>query len=304
MFHRIFLRSLAGAAFGLGALGAYINYSSDNVFHMAGIKPEQDKRTRSWLRSENCEKLMNSEKLFLCTGNANRPLAEDIAKHLGTSLGNALVSKFSDGEINIQIKDNIRGKDVYIIQPTSPPVNENLMELLLLISTARRASAKRVTAVIPYYGYARQDRKMTSRVPISAADVAKLLEIVGVDRVISMDLHCGQIQGFFSPRVPADNLDGSAVLLNYVIQNTQIFTDPNKIVVVSPDAGGVGRARKFQERLIARGFYGAELAMIIKQRKAASQIERMDLVGSVNGKDCIIIDDIVDTAVTVSINDF
>jgi ribose-phosphate pyrophosphokinase len=296
MFQRIFLKSLAGAAFGLGA---YMSHSSESVLYTADTKSDQNKKHRSWLRSENCEKLMNPEKLFLCTGNANRPLAEDIARHLGTSLGNALVSKFSDGEINIQIKDNIRGKDVYIIQPTCPPVNENLMELLLLVSTARRASAKKVTAVIPYYGYARQDRKMTSRVPISAADVAKLLETVGVDRVISMDLHCGQIQGFFSPRVPADNLDGSAVLLDYVIQNSQIFTDPNKIVVVSPDAGGVGRARKFQERLIARGFYGAELAMIIKQRKAASQIERMDLVGSVSEKDCIIIDDIVDTAVNV-----
>lgn len=296
MFRRLF-KPLVGTAFGLGILGGYMNHLTDNRLHMADTKPNQKKGTRSWLRSENCEKLINPEKLFLCTGNANRPLAEDIARHLGTSLGNALVSKFSDGEINIQIKDNVRGKDVYIIQPTCPPVNHNLMELLLLVSTARRASAKRVTAVIPYYGYARQDRKMTSRVPISAADVAKLLETVGVDRVISMDLHCGQIQGFFSPRVPADNLDGSAVLLEYVINNSQIFTDPNKIVVVSPDAGGVGRARKFQERLIAKGFYGAELAMIIKQRKAASQIERMDLVGSVDGKDCIVIDDIVDTAV-------
>ena len=235
--------------------------------------------------------------MFLCTGNANKPLAEDIAKHLGTTLANTHVSRFSDGEINIQIKDNIRGKDVYIIQPTCPPVNETLMELLLLISTARRASAKKVTAVVPYYGYARQDRKMASRVPISAADVAKLLETVGVDRIIAMDLHCGQIQGFFSPRVPADNLDGNAVLLDYVLDNKQTFHDPNNIVVVSPDAGGVGRAKKFQERLIARGFHGAGLAMIIKQRKAASQIERMDLVGNVQGKDCIIIDDIVDTAV-------
>eukprot|EP00826_Nyctotherus_ovalis_P055043 TRINITY_DN7281_c0_g1_i3.p1 TRINITY_DN7281_c0_g1~~TRINITY_DN7281_c0_g1_i3.p1 ORF type:complete len:180 (+),score=23.13 TRINITY_DN7281_c0_g1_i3:123-662(+) len=140
---------------------------------------------------------------------------------------------------------------------------------------------------------------MISRVPISAADVAKLLETLGVDRVIAMDLHCGQIQGFFSPRVPVCNLDGSAVLLDYVINNTKLFTNPNKIVVVSPDAGGVGRARRFQERLIARGFTGAELAMIIKQRKAASQIERMDLVGHVEGKDCLVIDDMVDTAVSV-----
>ena len=217
---------------------------------------------------------------------------------MGVSLASATVGRFNDGEINIQIKDNVRGKDVYIIQPTCPPVNDNLMELLLLIATARRSSAKQVTAVMPYYGYARQDRKMASRVPISAADVARLLETVGVDRIIALDLHCGQIQGFFSPRVPADNLDGSVVLLNYITDKEHMFADPDNVVVVSPDAGGVYRAKKFQERLKQRGFPKAELAMIIKQRKAASEIERMDLVGSVAGKDCILIDDIADTAVS------
>lgn len=275
------------------------NQKEQLLFTQDAPKNNNGTRKDPWLRSKNCEKVGVHDKLFICTGNANRPLAEEIAKHLGTTLSNTQVGRFSDGEINIQIKDNVRGKDVFIIQPTCPPVNENLMELLLLISTARRASAKQVTAVVPYYGYARQDRKTASRVPISAADVAKLLETVGIDRFISMDLHCGQIQGFFSPRVPADNLDGSAVLLNYVIENRTIFKDPNNIVVVSPDAGGVGRAKKFQERLTARGFHGAGLAMIIKQRKAASVIERMDLVGHVEGKDCIIIDDIVDTAGTV-----
>ena len=245
MFKTLLLKSIVGSAIGLGVLGAYTYTQPDKMIYTLDRK--QTGRPGSWLRSKNCERLSNPDRLFLCTGNANRPLAQDIARHLGTTLGNALVSKFSDGEINIQIKDNIRGKDVFIIQPTSPPVNENLMELLLLISTARRASAKRVTAVVPYYGYARQDRKITSRVPISAADVAKLLEIVGVDRIIAMDLHCGQIQGFFSPRIPSDNLAGSAVLLDYVIENRQVFSNPNDIVVVSPDAGGVGRARKFQE---------------------------------------------------------
>ncbi len=302
MFGRLFAKSFLRSAVGLGGLGllgamAY-NQKEQLLFTQDAPKNNNGTRKDPWLRSKNCEKVGVHDKLFICTGNANRPLAEEIAKHLGTTLSNTQVGRFSDGEINIQIKDNVRGKDVFIIQPTCPPVNENLMELLLLISTARRASAKQVTAVVPYYGYARQDRKTASRVPISAADVAKLLETVGIDRFISMDLHCGQIQGFFSPRVPADNLDGSAVLLNYVIENRTIFKDPNNIVVVSPDAGGVGRAKKFQERLTARGFHGAGLAMIIKQRKAASVIERMDLVGHVEGKDCIIIDDIVDTAVS------
>ncbi len=216
---------------------------------------------------------------------------------MGVKVANAKVGRFNDGEINIQILDNVRGKDVYIVQPTCPPVNDNLMELLLLISTVRRASAKQVTAVMPYYGYARQDRKTASRVPISAADVAKLLETVGVDRIIALDLHCGQIQGFFSPRVPADNLDGSVVLLNYITESKSLFTENSKIVVVSPDAGGVNRAKKFQERLRTLGYPDTELAMIIKQRKAAAVIERMDLVGSVAGRDCMIIDDIADTAV-------
>lgn len=292
MFKRLFVKSLTASSI---ALGTYACLKPRRMLNMA-----EQKKYGQWMRSKNCEKPKQFEKLFLWSGNANRPLAEDIAKHLGISLGTALVGKFADGETKIQIQDNVRGKDVYIIQPTCPPVNENLMELLLMISTARRASANTVTAVMPYYGYARQDRKMTSRIPISAADVAKLLETVGVDRIIAMDLHCGQIQGFFSPRIPADNLDGSAVMLNYVLEKRSLFTDPNKIVVISPDAGGVGRAKKFQERIIARGFPKADLAMIIKQRKGASQIGRMDLVGSVEGKDCIVIDDMIDTAVSVN----
>jgi len=301
MFGRIFSKGFAASALGVGILATTAYNSRGDLLCTADENKNNGQRVDPWIKSKRNEKVHNPEKLFLLTGNANRPLAEDIAKSLGTTLANATVSRFSDGEINIQIKDNVRGKDVYIIQPTCPPVNENLMELLLLISTARRSSAKKVTAVMPYYGYARQDRKLASRVPISAADVAKLLETVGVDRIIAMDLHCGQIQGFFSPRVPADNLDGNAVLTDYVLENKSFFSDPNNIVVVSPDAGGVGRAKKFQERLQARGFHGAGLAMIIKQRKAASQIERMDLVGSVTGKDCIVIDDIVDTAVFCAI---
>lgn len=231
-------------------------------------------------------------KLF--TGNANIPLAQSIASHLGLNLGKITVSKFSDGEINVMVNENVRGKDVYIIQPTSPPVNDNIMELLLMTSTMRRASARKITAVIPYYGYARQDRKMQARVPISAADVARLLEAMGVDRVISVDLHCGQIQGFFGPRVPVDNLDGGTVGVSY-------FGDMDLVnpVIVSPDAGGVYRAKQFREALHKKHEVDPGLAMIVKQRGKPGEIEKMDLVGSVKDSDAIIVDDMVDTAGTL-----
>ena len=230
---------------------------------------------------------------LIFSGNSNRPLAREIASYLGSNLANIKVSRFADGEINLQVYDHSRGKDVYIIQSTCPPVNEHLMELLLMISTLRRSSVNKITAVIPYYGYARQDRKMTSRVPISAADVAKLLETMGVDRVIACDLHCGQIQGFFGPRVPVDNLECSIVALNYVRKLELV--NP---VVVSPDAGGVYRAKKFQSFLNSGGGTSG-LAMIIKQRVEAGKIEKMDLVGTVNGCDVIIVDDMIDTAGTL-----
>jgi ribose-phosphate pyrophosphokinase len=195
----------------------------------------------------------------------------------------------------VQVHDNVRGKDVYIVQPTSPPVNEHLMELLLLVSTMRRASAERITCVIPYYGYARQDRKMTARVPISAADVARLLEAMGVDRVVAVDLHCGQIQGFFGPRVPVDNLDAGTVGVAYFAAKGLV--NP---VVVSPDAGGVYRAKQFREGLNMQApALDAGLAMIIKQRPKAGQIEHMDLVGSVENSDVVIVDDMIDTAGTL-----
>lgn len=174
--------------------------------------------------------------MVIFSGNANPELAAEIAQWLGTDLGRITVSRFADGEVNCQVHDNVRGKDVFIVQPTCPPVNEHLMELLLMVSTMRRASAERITCVIPYYGYARQDRKMTARVPISAADVARLLEAMGVDRVVAVDLHCGQIQGFFGPRVPVDNLDAAQVGVKYFA-----FKGLENAVVVSPDAGGVYR---------------------------------------------------------------
>ena len=228
------------------------------------------------------------------TGNSNKALSENIASHLGIRLGKMTVSKFADGECNVMVNENIRGKDIYIVQPTSPPVNETLMELLLMISTMRRASARKITAVIPYYGYARQDRKMQARVPISAADVARLLEAMGVDRVIAVDLHCGQIQGFFGPRVPVDNLDGGTVGVSY-------FGDMDLVnpVVVSPDAGGVYRAKQFREAMSKKHEVDCGLAMIVKQRVKAGEIDKMDLVGSVQGCDAIIVDDMVDTAGTL-----
>ena len=229
----------------------------------------------------------------LIAGNGNPALAEEISARLGVPLTPATISRFADGEVSIQIMENVRNSDVYIIQPTCPPVNDNLMELLLCASAVRRASAARVTAVVPYYGYARQDRKERSRVPISAADVAKMMEAMGIDRVCCVDLHCGQIQGFFGPRTPVDNLFAGPIAVSYfATRNLQ------NCVVVSPDAGGVARAKMFKEGLEASGVV-CGLAMIIKQRVKAGEVGTTDLVGSVTGGDCIIIDDMIDTAGTL-----
>lgn len=195
------------------------------------------------------------------------------------------------------MKDNVRGKDIFIIQPTSPPVNENLMELLLLVSTLRRSSSNKISVVIPYYGYARQDRKTGSRVPISAADVARMLETAGVDRVIVMDLHSGQTQGFFGPRVPCDNLEAQQVAMNYFKYQQAVNLD--NVVVVSPDAGGVTRAKSFLELMQGSG-HESKMAIIIKERSGAGKIGSMKLVGDVKGKHAIIIDDIIDTAGTLN----
>lgn len=252
-------------------------------------------RTPLWrsVNSRPFEKKVDEAIIF--SGSANRELAKSIADCLHTKLGDVNIGRFADGEVSIQFLQSLRGKDVYIIQPTAPPkVNENIMELLLMISTCRRASAKKITAVIPYYGYARQDRKLSSRVPISAADVARMIEAMGIDRVISVDLHCGQIQGFFGPRVPVDNLEALIIGLRYFEQK-----DLKNPVVVSPDAGGVVRARKFQQGLVKAGWPDCGLAMLIKQRAKANVIEKMDLVGSVENADVIIVDDMIDTAGTL-----
>lgn len=275
----------------LGALGVTAIVSAALMSRQPASCEDRPKEfDPSWFRDQ--AKPPSGIKLF--TGNSNAPLAQDIASHLGMNLGRITVSRFADGEVNVMVNENVRGKDVYVIQSTSPPVNETLMELLLMISTMRRASARKITAVIPYYGYARQDRKMQARVPISAADVARLLEAMGVDRVVAVDLHCGQIQGFFGPRVPVDNLDGGTVGVTY-------FGDMDLLnpVIVSPDAGGVYRAKQFREALSKKHEVECGLAMIVKQRAKANEIERMDLVGSVQGCDAIIVDDMVDTAGTL-----
>lgn len=235
--------------------------------------------------------------LAIFAGPANRELAEEVADGLGVNLSQISIKKFADGEIGIRVNENVRGKDCYVIQPTCPPnVNDHVMELLLMISTLRRASAGTITAVVPYYGYARQDRKMHSRVPISAADMARLLESMGVDRVVAVDLHCGQIQGFFSPSVPVDNLEGHVVGMSWFV--AQGLSSKNT-AVVSPDAGGVYRAKQFREGLATMGV-DAGLAMIIKQRSQDTTIQSMDLVGDVKDKDVIIVDDMIDTAGTLT----
>ena len=233
--------------------------------------------------------------LKLISGSANKQLAEEVAARLGIPLSPAQVRRFNDGEINIQLCDSVRGCSVFILQPTCPPVNDHLVELLLLISAARRASAASVTAVVPYYGYARQDRKDRARVPISAADVARMMEAVGVDRVVCVDLHCAQIQGFFGPTTPVDNLFAAPIAVNYFHQKNLI-----KPVILSPDAGGVARAKLFMEGFAKAHDTDVTLAVIIKQRAAAGQVASMHLVGSVKDSDCIIVDDMIDTAGTLT----
>lgn len=221
------------------------------------------------------------------SGNSNPILAEKICKYLNVSLGQAKVKTFSDGEIQIEINENVRSRDVYVIQSTCSPVNNNLVELLLMIDAFKRSSARRITAVIPYYGYARQDKKVAPRVPISAKLVADLLTVAGTTRVITMDLHAGQIQGFFS--IPVDNLFAAPVTIKYIQEN---FND--NLVIVSPDAGGVERARAFAKRL------NADLAIIDKRRAAPNKAKALAVVGDVREKTAVIMDDMVDTAGTLS----
>ncbi|MCB2217287.1 MAG: ribose-phosphate pyrophosphokinase [Desulfobulbaceae bacterium] len=225
----------------------------------------------------------NVMKIF--SGNANFLMAQEIAKHLEMTVSDAEVRKFSDGEIFVEIKENVRGTDAFIVQPTCTPVNDHLMELVIMADALRRASARRITAVLPYYGYARQDRKVAPRVPISAKVVAEMLMAVGVRRVLCMDLHAGQIQGFFN--IPVDHLYAAPVLIKYIKENFE------NIIMVSPDAGGVERTRAFAKRL------NCGLAIIDKRRDRPNQSEAMHVIGDVEDKIAIMLDDMVDTAGTL-----
>lgn len=228
---------------------------------------------------------MNSFAVF--AGNSNSELAEKICNYLNIPIGKAKVKTFSDGEIQIEIEENVRLKDIFVIQSTCCPVNENLVELLLMIDAFSRSSASRITAVIPYFGYARQDKKVAPRVPISAKLVADLLTVAGADRIITMDLHAGQIQGFFS--IPVDNLFAAPVIIKYIKTHFK-----KGLVIVSPDAGGAERARAFAKRL------EAGLAVIDKRRSAPNEAKAMAVVGNVSGKIAVILDDMVDTAGTLT----
>ncbi len=223
----------------------------------------------------------------LFTGNANPALAQEIATHLGIELGKASVGRFSDGEVDVEIQQNVRARDIFVVQPTCVPTNENLMELCIMVDALKRASARRITAVIPYFGYARQDRRPRSRrVPISAKVVANLLEAVGVERLLTMDLHADQIQGFFN--IPVDNIYASPILLSDL--KSKSYSD---LVVVSPDVGGVVRARALAKQL------GCDLAIIDKRRPKANVSEVMHVIGEIENRNCVIMDDMIDTAGTL-----
>jgi ribose-phosphate pyrophosphokinase len=231
---------------------------------------------------------VDSETLAIFTGNANPALAHDIAHHLHLPVGRADVGRFSDGECTVEIRENVRGRDVFIVQPTCPPTNDNLMELLVMVDACRRASAERVTAVVPYFGYARQDRRpRATRSAITAKLVADMIGNAGVDRLLTLDLHSDQVQGFFA--IPVDNVYGSPVLLGDIWRQRY----PN-LIVVSPDVGGAERARAFAKRLD-----DADLAIIDKRRPKANESKVMNIIGEVDGRTCVLVDDMVDTAGTL-----
>lgn len=230
--------------------------------------------------------------MMIFTGNANRPLAEKVVKQLDMELGKATVGHFSDGEIIVEILENVRGQDVFVMQPTCPPVNNNLMELVIIADALRRASAKRITAVVPYFGYGRQDRRIrSSRVPITARVVADMMTAVGISRVLTVDLHADQIQGFFD--IPVDNVYATPEILKD-IQNTALYKENDSLIVVSPDVGGVIRARAIAKRL-----NDADIAIIDKRRIGPNKTEVMHVIGDVKDRNCLLVDDIVDTGGTL-----
>lgn len=225
-------------------------------------------------------------KFKLFSGTANREFAEKVSQYLNMSIGGASIQKFSDGEVSVQIQESVRGQDVFIVQPTCAPTNDHLMELLIMVDALKRSSARSISAVMPYFGYARQDRKAAPRVPISAKLVADMLETAGIDRVITIDLHAAQIQGFFN--IPVDNLYGSVLFVDYLKAKNL----PNPIIA-SPDIGGVARARSYANKL------GYDLVIVDKRREKANVAEVMNIIGEVDGKDVILVDDMVDTAGTL-----
>ena len=231
--------------------------------------------------------MINPTEIAVFSGSSNKPLATEICKHLKINDGKITVKKFSDGEVSVKIEENVRGRDVFVVQPTSNPANDHLMELLLILDALRRASASRITAVIPYYGYGRQDRKVEPRVPISARAVADLIQVMGPNRILSMDLHADQIQGFFS--IPVDHLYFSNTLAEYI--NSKKIEN---LVIVSPDSGGAERARYFGKKV------GGTLAIIDKRRPQANESVVMNVIGDVAGKNCLILDDMIDTAGTTT----
>ena len=242
------------------------------------------------MKSESCLSYVQRGELKLLSGNSNPKLAESVAKHLGINLGQSEIEKFSDGEIKIKINESIRGKDVYIMQPTSAPTNDNLMELLIMIDACRRASAGYINAIVPYYGYARQDRKTRGREPITAKLVANLLTEAGADRVITIDLHAGQIQGYFD--IPVDHFSAVRLLSTHFMEKAH--DKPEEWVVVSPDLGGVRRAREFSDYL------KLPIAIIEKRRPMPNVSEVMNVIGDFKGKHAILVDDMVDTAGTIT----
>ncbi|MFN8543174.1 MAG: ribose-phosphate pyrophosphokinase [Candidatus Binatia bacterium] len=227
------------------------------------------------------------DEIKIFAGNANRPLAEAICREVGVPLGHAEIGRFSDGEVQVEIRDNVRGGDIFVVQSTCTPTNDNLMELLLMLDALKRASAQRITAVVPYYGYARQDRKVAPRVPISAKLVADLITTAGAARVLTVDLHAGQIQGFFN--IPVDNVYAAPPLLQHLRERL----GGQALTVIAPDAGGVERARAFAKRL------GAGLAIIDKRRARPNEVAEMQIIGEVDGRVAVIVDDLVDTAGTL-----
>lgn len=227
---------------------------------------------------------MRGYKVF--SGTANPEFAKQVAKYLSFPISNASIKTFSDGEISVQVSESVRGKDIFVVQPTCAPANENLMELLILVDALKRSSANSITAVIPYFGYARQDRKAAPRVPITAKLIANMLQTAGVTRVVTMDLHAGQIQGFFD--IPVDNLYGSVVFYNY-IKNKNI----KNLLVASPDIGGVARAREFAKK------FNVDIVIVDKRRERANESEVMNIIGDVDGKEVVLVDDMIDTAGTI-----